>query len=129
MSTEIALDTSVVIQIFDDDPVVKKRFDDVEITWMPVPVIGEIAVGFSDSSPYPSQRSDFETFLASMKIIECTLDVGLKYGAIHRHLRRNGAMIPINDIWIAACCLVAGLPLATRDPHFQRVPDLRVEMW
>lgn len=129
MSTEIALDTSVVIQIFDNDPVVKERFRNVETVWMPVPVIAEIAVGFSDTGPLPSQQSDFEIFLSSMKVIECTSDVAMKYGAIHRFLRSKGSMIPINDIWIAACCIVSGKPLATRDAHFQKVPGLSVEMW
>lgn len=129
MNIEIALDTSVVIQIFDNDPEVKKRFGNVETVWMPVPVIAEIAVGFSDTSPLPSQQNDFEIFLSSMKIIECTSDVAIKYGAIHRFLRSKGSMIPINDIWIAACCIVADIPLATRDAHFQRVPDLTIEMW
>ena len=129
MNTEIALDTSVVIQIFDNDPVVKRHFRNVETVWMPVPVIAEIAVGFSDTSPHPSQQSDFEIFISLMKIIDCTSDVAMKYGAIRRFLRSKGSMIPINDIWIAACCIVAGKPLATLDEHFLRVPDLTVEMW
>jgi len=129
MSAEIALDTSVVIQIFDNDPDVRKRFVNIETVWMPVPVIAEIAVGFSDTNPHNSQKSDFEQFVSSMKVIDCTSEVALKYGEIHRYLRSKGAMIPINDIWIAACCITAGKPLATRDTHFQRIPDLTVEMW
>ncbi len=129
MSTEIALDTSIVIQIFDNDPEVRARFRDIETVWMPVPVIAEIAVGFSDTGPLPSQQSDFELFLSSMRVIECTSDVAMKYGAIHRFLKSKGAMIPINDIWIAACCLAENLPLATRDSHFQRIPGLKIEMW
>lgn len=59
MNNEIALDTSVVIQIFDNDPAVKERFRNVETVWMPVPVIAELAVGFSDAAPRPSQKTRF----------------------------------------------------------------------
>jgi len=129
MLSEIALDTSIVIPIFDNDPVLRRRFADIETAWIPVPVIAEIAVGFSDASPHPSQQSEFELFLSSLKVLECTSNVAMRYGTIHRLLRGKGSMIPINDIWIAACCLEAGLPLATRDNHFLRIPDLKIEMW
>lgn len=129
MSSEIALDTSVVIEIFGNDPTVKERLRNVETVWMPVPVIAEIAVGFTDSGPLPSQQSEFDVFLTSMKVIDCSREVAVRYGEIHRFLRRKGAMIPVNDIWIAACCVSAAKPLATRDAHFSRIPELTVEMW
>jgi predicted nucleic acid-binding protein len=63
------------------------------------------------------------------EIIDCTTDVAEHYAKLKIELQSRGAMIPINDIWIAACCIAAGQPIATRDAHFQRIPDLTVEMW
>jgi len=40
-----------------------------------------------------------------------------------------GAPIPENDLWIAAAVPEHGLPLATRDAHFNRVPGLTVPEW
>ena len=38
-------------------------------------------------------------------------------------------MIPENDIWIGASCLVHDLTLATRDAHFESIEGLRITDW
>jgi predicted nucleic acid-binding protein len=132
MIKEIALDTSVVIQIFRGDPELAVRFKTIETVYLPVPVIAEIHVGFlarKSSQAAQRAREDFEIFALKTRLITCTREIALKYADINYELRKKGLLIPQNDIWIAACCIAAGLPLATRDPHFQRIPDLRVEMW
>jgi predicted nucleic acid-binding protein len=132
MTEQIALDTSVVIQIFRRDLNVAERIRRVETYWLPIPVIAEIRIGFlARKSSQAAQRAwkEFDSFVSSAKIIDCTWDVAARYADISLSLREKGLLIPQNDIWIAACCLVAGQPLATRDTHFQRVPDLDVEMW
>jgi len=48
---------------------------------------------------------------------------------VRDRLRLKGRPIPENDIWIAAVALQHGLPLATRDDHFNEVDGLRVENW
>ncbi|MEW6200485.1 MAG: PIN domain-containing protein [bacterium] len=132
MTKEIALDTSIVVQIFRNDPIVKSRFQTIETVYLPIPVIAEVHIGFlSRKSSQAAQRAreDFEVFASKGRLIGCTREVALKYADIEFSLRQKGLLIPQNDIWIAACCIVADQPLATRDPHFQRVSDLRVEMW
>jgi len=39
----------------------------------------------------------------------------VEVGSAQRLVRTPGPGTPINDTWIAACCLIAGLPLATRN--------------
>jgi tRNA(fMet)-specific endonuclease VapC len=39
------------------------------------------------------------------------------------------ALIPENDIWIAASAVQYGLTLATRDRHFEEVERLQTEAW
>jgi len=36
----------------------------------------------------------------------------------------KGKKIPINDVWIAACCMEVGGTLLTRDRHFQHVEQI-----
>lgn len=48
------------------------------------------------------------------------------YAGVFHDLQQRGALIPINDIWIAALCLEANLPVLARDGHFDRVPNLKV---
>jgi tRNA(fMet)-specific endonuclease VapC len=126
---EIALDTSVVIQVFRDDVSLKEHFARTETIWLPVPVIGEVMIGFLGSDSFSVTRREFEEFLANSKIIDCTNEVAMKYAEVNVALRKKGNMIPKNDIWIAACCIVHKKRLATKDSHFLNVHGLSVEMW
>jgi predicted nucleic acid-binding protein len=132
MIKEIALDTSIVIPIFRNDPDLATHFKTIENVYFPVPVIAEFYIGFiarKSSKEAQKAKDEFEVFVSRGSILDCNREAALKYAEIECSLRRDGALIPQNDIWIAACCLTAGVPLATRDNHFQRIPDLKVEMW
>ena len=132
MIDEIALDTSIVIPIFKNDPDIAIHFQHIEHVYFPVPVIAEFHIGFlarKSSKEAQKARDEFEIFVSRGKILICDKETAHKYAEIEFHLRSKGELIPQNDIWIAACCIVAGKPLATRDAHFQRVPGLKVEMW
>jgi predicted nucleic acid-binding protein len=48
------------------------------------------------------------------------------YARIYFDLEQRGAMIPINDVWIAALAIEARLPILARDEHFLRVGGLEV---
>ncbi len=48
------------------------------------------------------------------------------YARIYDDLEKRGAMIPINDIWIAALAIQSRLPILARDEHFSRVTGLSV---
>ena len=48
------------------------------------------------------------------------------FGRVKDRLRRKGAPIPINDVWIAAQCMETGAVLLTCDAHFAEVDGLRV---
>lgn len=45
--------------------------------------------------------------------IDATWETARAWGNLFRGRRRRGRTRPINDTWIAACCLVEGLRLAT----------------
>ncbi len=44
-------------------------------------------------------------------------------------LKRTGRPIPANDAWIAALALQHGLPVLSRDRHFDAVPGLERAGW
>ena len=37
---------------------------------------------------------------------------------------KKGRKIPLNDVWIAACCMEIGGVLLTRDRHFEHVDQI-----
>jgi predicted nucleic acid-binding protein len=59
-------------------------------------------------------------------IIDVTAEVARKYGMIALSLERKGTKIPVNDVWIAACCMEIGGTLLTRDKHFTQVDQIDV---
>jgi toxin FitB len=42
--------------------------------------------------------------------------VAVRWGELQARAERRGRPRPVNDTWIAACCLVRDLPLATSLP-------------
>jgi predicted nucleic acid-binding protein len=61
-----------------------------------------------------------------IEIIDVNADVARKYALIYRSLEKKGTKIPINDVWIAACCMEVGGTLLTRDQHFEAVDQIEV---
>jgi len=51
------------------------------------------------------------------------------YARLRVGLRESGQPIPANDTWIAALAFEHGLPVLTRDAHFQSVAGLKVRVW
>ena len=62
-----------------------------------------------------------------IEVIDVTSDVAKKYGIIFLSLEEKGVKIPINDVWIAACCMEVGGTLLTRGKHFTLVDQIDVK--
>lgn len=59
------------------------------------------------------RRVALERWLADRTPIPVTDDVARTWGEISGYAEKRGRPRPVNDTWIAACCLTFGLPLAT----------------
>ena len=53
-----------------------------------------------------------------------TADIARKYAIIYLALKKKGNKIPINDVWISACCMEVGGTLLTRDKHFEFIDQI-----
>ena len=93
-------------------------------------VLGELLSGFRNGTRYEQNRSWLARFLASrrVRILDVDRETAERYSEIHAYLKGKGRPIPTNDIWIAASAMQHGLGLVTTDPHFERVPQLSVEV-
>jgi len=58
-------------------------------------------------------RQELEDWLSGVVKLDSDLVISREWGRISADARRRGRPRPANDTWIAACCLVHGLPLAT----------------
>ena len=54
-----------------------------------------------------------QTFLAGLVVLPYDQRVATRWGELQAFAQLRGRPRPTNDTWIAACCLVRGLPLAT----------------
>ena len=61
----------------------------------------------------PAQTGHDADFLAASSSSPTTSRVATRWGEIQAHAQLRGRPRPANDSWIAACCLVRVLPLAT----------------
>lgn len=60
-----------------------------------------------------ARRSALDAWLSSKPTIPGTVGVARTWGEIVAYADRRGRPRPLNDSWIAACCLAYDLPLAT----------------
>jgi tRNA(fMet)-specific endonuclease VapC len=97
-----------------------------ESLYMPSIVLGELSFGFLKGRRrrFNEQKLDEIIRLLNIEIIDVTKDVARRYGLIYSTLVKKGTKIPINDVWIAACCMEVGGTLLTRDQHFKNVDQI-----
>ncbi len=61
----------------------------------------------------PVAKDRLQAWLAGVVVIDSDEQISRRWGQLLAHARRRGRPRPVNDSWIAACCLSHGLPLAT----------------
>ncbi len=95
---------------------------------IPSIVLGELHYGFMKGSRQQFNERKLRQMISHLKIeiIDVNADVARKYALIYRSLERKGTKIPINDVWIAACCMEVGGTLLTRDRHFETVDQIEL---
>lgn len=93
---------------------------------LPVIVLGELFYGFQKGSKSRENEEMFRRFVTSVgaSIIDVDEEVARKYSLIYSALSVKGTPLPINDVWIAACCMSVGSTLLTRDRHFEHIEQI-----
>ena len=61
----------------------------------------------------PRNLQTMRTFLAGLVVLPYDRRVAVRWGEIQAYAQLRSRPRPTNDSWIAACCLVRDLPLAT----------------
>jgi toxin FitB len=74
---------------------------------------GELWKGALDNRWGGRRRDGLDLWLAEAAIIPAGLAVAQVWGGITARAQRRGRPRPLNDSWIAACCIEGGLPLLT----------------
>ena len=99
-----------------------------ELIHLPLIVLGELRAGFAAGSREAENLATLGQFLASPRVTVLRPDEATTehYARIFLQLRKKGAAIPTNDLWIAALAIQHDLDLCTSDAHFREVNGLRL---
>lgn len=97
-----------------------------EYIFIPSIVIGELSFGFMKGSRRKFNEKKLQQIISRLRIeiIDVNKNVARRYAIIYLSLVKKAAKIPINDVWIAACCMEVGGTLLTRDKHFKVVDQI-----
>ena len=97
-----------------------------DIIFLPAIVIGELSFGFIKGTKQAYNEKKLHHIIDRLKIIIINVDenVARKYASIYLSLVKKGNKIPLNDVWISACCMEVGGTLLTRDKHFKLVDQI-----
>ena len=96
---------------------------DTEILYVSAVTIYELYIG----APSEDKQKDIQILISGLNVLPFTRDVALQAAAIYRALKKNNQLIEFRDIFIAATCLVNGLPVKTLNKnHFNRIEGLVV---
>lgn len=126
---ERLLDTSVVVALFNSDPLVQEQLASGVRVHLNAIVVGELMFGAKKSARVTENVSRIEDFAQSVQVYVVTATTADHYGDLKQQLRAAGKPIPDNDLWIAATAIEHHLVLVTRDKHFELIPGLSVETW
>jgi tRNA(fMet)-specific endonuclease VapC len=124
----VLLDTNAYVRYLQGDQDVLHILSSAESVYLSIFVIGELLTGFKGGAKGARNRNLLEEFFrkSTVKILSATMDTAEFFSTIKNDLRRKGAPIPINDVWIAAHTMETGSMLITFDTHFREVSGLLV---
>ena len=90
----------------------------------------ELLYGVEVSPKRQRDQTEIDQFLRYVEVLDFPQGAALEYGRIRATLKRQGTVIGVNDLFIAAHALHSGLTLATNNTReFSRVDGLKIENW
>jgi tRNA(fMet)-specific endonuclease VapC len=124
----ILLDTNAYIRYLGGDERVLEELGRADTVYLSVFVLGELFAGFAGGSRSRKNRDTLDAFLGrpAVRLLDATRETAEVFGALQDSMKKAGTPLPTNDLWIAAHAFETGSVLVTFDPHFARVPSLRV---
>jgi len=124
-------DTCSYIMKRANDPVLKRlRTVPVDDVCISVITKSELLFGVEISPRRQQDELSLSTFLRYVEVLDFPDEACLHYAGIRADLKKSGAMIGANDLFIAAHARALGLTLVTNNTReLRRVRNLSVENW
>lgn len=122
----VVLDTNRYGDFCRGDAHVHEVLEQADRLFMPFAVIGELRAGFLGGTRSEQNENTLQKFLSreDVEVLYPDEQTTHHYARLFVQLRKQGKLIPANDIWIAALCVQHGLTLCARDTHFDHLPQI-----
>jgi len=125
----VILDTNALSAVADGDAALEPLLQRPLKLFVPVIVLGEYRYGIWQSRERKHYEQWLTESLPDYKILDVDEDTTIFYASVRAEIKKAGTPIPSNDVWIAALCRQHGLPLLSRDRHFDSVSGVRRIAW
>jgi predicted nucleic acid-binding protein len=118
-------DTSLFIATEADRPLIGAPPERVMVS---IVTIAELRVGVLATPDLAVRSRRLATLEQAQSLMPLMIDdaVAAQWAELRVRLRDAGKSMPVNDSWIAATALAAGVPVVTQDADYDDVPGLEV---
>jgi len=126
------LDTNYIIAVLRDDPQAVEKIKGLEAAEEKISTSAinllELYKGIYRSNR-PEKTAGLEDFLANITILNIDPAASKTAARITQELGSEGQALSEMDVLIAAAAIANNETLVTRDEHFKRIKQLRIETW
>ena len=123
------LDTNALSAFIDGEAPVGEILRRQQRAALPVIVLGEFRYGIAGSRHRKVYEEWLRANLSGFEVLAITEETTIPYASLRGVLKKLGRPIPANDAWIAALAIQHGLPILSRDEHFDALPGLHRIGW
>jgi len=122
----LALDTNRYVDFCRGDESIVNAVRAARDIILPFVTLAELRAGFACGMRSQANAAVLTRFINRPRVGVLFADDGTtrQYANLFRQLRQQGTPIPVNDLWIAALCVQHDLILASRDCHFDLLPQI-----
>jgi predicted nucleic acid-binding protein len=125
----LIVDTNALSAWLDGDPEIKPKLAQARSLSLSAIVLGEYVFGISGSRHHKVYEARLKSLMADFPVLVVDSTTASHYAAIRRELKLAGTPIPWHDIWIAAQARQHGMPILSRDSHFDEVKGVTRQGW
>jgi predicted nucleic acid-binding protein len=129
MNTEIIVDTSVWIEFFRDADAPITLYLHTLLRSRRVIIVGMVLAEILQGVKDPGEANLVQENMEKLPYLEMTRELWQTAGGLSAALRRKGITIPLSDLTIAAVAISEDHEVFTLDPHFQKVPGLKLHLF
>jgi tRNA(fMet)-specific endonuclease VapC len=125
----VILDTNGLSALADGDATLEPILRQATGIALPAIVLGEYRYGIRQSRNRVRYERWLAEAMAEYQVLSVDEGTAGHYAEVREELKSKGRPIPANDLWIAALVRQHGLPLLSRDQHFDFVSGLQRIGW